>query len=80
MARIKIKDLPKDMKISKDDMRKVTGGGAYIANTNPTIDENLRTLSAFTESTITLDMIADSIAAQTKTETTTKTKVPYTTK
>ncbi len=29
MARIKIEDLPKDMKISKNDMRKITGG-AYI--------------------------------------------------
>lgn len=26
MARIKIKDLPKDMKISKEEMRKVFGG------------------------------------------------------
>ena len=26
MARIKINDLPKDMKISKEDMRKITGG------------------------------------------------------
>ena len=26
MARIEINDLPKDMKISKDDMRKLTGG------------------------------------------------------
>ena len=26
MARIKIEDLPKDMKISKKDMRKITGG------------------------------------------------------
>jgi len=26
MARIKIKDLPKDKKISKEEMRKVTGG------------------------------------------------------
>ena len=31
MARIKIKDLPKDMKISRDDMRKVIGGGVYAA-------------------------------------------------
>ena len=30
MARIKIEDLPKDMKISKNDMRKITGG-AYLA-------------------------------------------------
>ena len=26
MARIKIKDLPKDMKISKEEMKKVVGG------------------------------------------------------
>ena len=26
MARIKFNDLPKDMKISRDDMRKITGG------------------------------------------------------
>ena len=26
MARIKIYDLPKDMKISKDDLRKIVGG------------------------------------------------------
>ncbi|MBW2063272.1 MAG: hypothetical protein JRI95_17145 [Deltaproteobacteria bacterium] len=26
MARIKIKDLPKDMKISKDEMKKIMGG------------------------------------------------------
>ena len=26
MARIKIKDLPKDMKVSKDEMRKIMGG------------------------------------------------------
>ncbi len=33
MARIKIEDLPKDMKISKNDMRKITGGtdlGTYL--------------------------------------------------
>jgi len=28
MARIKINDLPKDMKISKSDMRKITGGAS----------------------------------------------------
>ncbi len=32
MARIKIEDLPKDMKISKNDMRKITGG-ALITKT-----------------------------------------------
>ncbi len=26
MARIKVKDLPKDMKISKDEMKRVKGG------------------------------------------------------
>lgn len=29
MARIKIKDLPKDMKVSKEEMRKVMGGLEY---------------------------------------------------
>ena len=33
MARIKIEDLPNDMKISKDDMRKITGG-AYIGDSS----------------------------------------------
>jgi hypothetical protein len=28
MARIKIKDLPKDMKISTDEMRRIHGGGS----------------------------------------------------
>ncbi|MBW2060986.1 MAG: hypothetical protein JRI95_05405 [Deltaproteobacteria bacterium] len=39
MPRIKIKDLPKDMTISKEDMKKVTGGdpgygriGQYLSN------------------------------------------------
>lgn len=31
MTRIKINDLPKDMKISRDDMRKVIGGGVTAA-------------------------------------------------
>ena len=30
MARIKIKDLPKDMKISKEEMKKVVGGAYNI--------------------------------------------------
>ncbi len=30
MARIKINDLPKDMKISKEDMRRITGGGLIM--------------------------------------------------
>ncbi len=29
MAKIKIKDLPKDMKIGKEEMRKVSGGGFF---------------------------------------------------
>lgn len=29
MARIKIKDLPKDMKVSKEEMRKIRGGYYY---------------------------------------------------
>lgn len=30
MVRIKIKDLPKDMKISKEEMKKITGGVAIF--------------------------------------------------
>ena len=30
MARIKISDLPKDMKISKDEMKRVLGGGSTL--------------------------------------------------
>ncbi|MBW1710486.1 MAG: hypothetical protein JRG97_12835 [Deltaproteobacteria bacterium] len=30
MAKIKIKDLPKDKKISKEEMKKVTGGLAIL--------------------------------------------------
>ncbi len=33
MARIKIKDLPKDLKISKEEMNKVMGG-AFFLQTN----------------------------------------------
>lgn len=33
MTRIKIKDLPKDMKVSKNNMRKITGG-TYIEDLN----------------------------------------------
>ena len=31
MARIKIEDLPKDKKFSKEEMRKVMGGGIFLA-------------------------------------------------
>ena len=40
MARIKIKDLPKDRKISKEEMRKVVGGafgGTSTYSFNPTL-------------------------------------------
>ncbi|MBW1709593.1 MAG: hypothetical protein JRG97_03310 [Deltaproteobacteria bacterium] len=30
MARIKIKDLPKDQKISKEELKRVYGGAAYL--------------------------------------------------
>ena len=30
MARIKIKDLPKDMKFTKEEMKKVKGGGYLV--------------------------------------------------
>ena len=36
MARIKINDLPKDMKISKEDMRKITGGALRKVSVSPT--------------------------------------------
>lgn len=37
MARIKIKDLPRDAKISKEEMRKVHGGGwiSWLWTDNP---------------------------------------------
>jgi hypothetical protein len=37
MARIKIKDLPKDQKISKEEMKKVHGGGwiSWLWTDNP---------------------------------------------
>ncbi|MBW2092594.1 MAG: type VI secretion system tube protein Hcp [Deltaproteobacteria bacterium] len=30
MARLKIKDLPKDQKISKEELKRIRGGAAYI--------------------------------------------------
>jgi len=30
MARIKVKDIPKDQKISKDELKRIRGGAAYI--------------------------------------------------
>jgi type VI protein secretion system component Hcp len=30
MARIKIKDLPKDMKVSKEEMKSIKGGALFI--------------------------------------------------
>jgi len=42
MARIKIKDLPKDMKISTDELRRVRGGGSGGED---------RTLSLFSNTT-----------------------------
>jgi hypothetical protein len=35
MARIKIKDLPRDRKIDKKEMKKITGGGIVIEEKNP---------------------------------------------
>lgn len=32
MARIKINDIPRDQKISKDEMRKITGGVSFSRN------------------------------------------------
>lgn len=29
MARIKVKDIPKDQKISKDELKRIRGGGAF---------------------------------------------------
>ena len=31
MARIKIKDLPKDLKVSKEELKRIRGGIMYIA-------------------------------------------------
>ena len=30
MARIKVKDIPKDQKISKDELKRIRGGAAFI--------------------------------------------------
>ena len=38
MARIEIKDLPKDMKISRDNMRKVIGGGVTLTSISDEMD------------------------------------------
>lgn len=37
MARIKIKDLPRDKKISKEEMKKIRGGGvlSWLLTDNP---------------------------------------------
>jgi bacteriocin-like protein len=35
MARIEIKDLPRDKKIDKKEMKKITGGGIAIEDKNP---------------------------------------------
>ena len=32
MSRIKIKDIPRDQKISKEDLKKVRGGAAFAKN------------------------------------------------
>ena len=39
MARIKIKDLPKDMKISKKEMKKVVGGALITGTADVKISE-----------------------------------------
>jgi hypothetical protein len=46
MARIKIKDLPKDMKVSKENMRKIMGGGTY---TSPIDVRGISSLSVSTK-------------------------------
>ena len=38
MARVRIDDLPKDTKISKEEMKKVVGG-LYLGNFTATLDE-----------------------------------------
>ena len=38
MARIKIKDIPKDQKINKDEMKKVIGGALGTFNSSLTFD------------------------------------------
>jgi hypothetical protein len=43
MARIKIKDLPKDMKVSKEELRMIRGGGTTIFKQQPISLDNDRT-------------------------------------
>lgn len=35
MARIKINDLPKDQKVSKDELKKIFGGATLLQNSSP---------------------------------------------
>ena len=71
MARIKIKDLPKDMKISKSDMRKITGGAAI--STGIDYEEQLRWLEEQINPKVTLSMISDSYKSESTTSSNTKT-------
>jgi len=36
MVRIKIKDLPRDVKVGRDEMKKILGGGSVMIGTWPT--------------------------------------------
>lgn len=36
MVRIKIKDLPRDVKVSSEEMKRITGGGRIMIGTWPT--------------------------------------------
>ncbi|MBW2062586.1 MAG: hypothetical protein JRI95_13640 [Deltaproteobacteria bacterium] len=45
MARIKIKDLPKDQKISKGEMKKVMGGAFFTSLTQDTKLASWRTIA-----------------------------------
>ena len=45
MARIKIKDLPKDQKISKGEMKKVMGGVFFTSLTQDTNAASWRTIA-----------------------------------
>jgi hypothetical protein len=68
MARIKIKDLPRDMKISAEEMKRVRGGIALTTNTLlntmdlNTIDHKIDSLSLKIEdSAITRDLASNDL-------------------
>ena len=48
MARIKIKDLPKDMKVSKEEMRKIRGGLLQVASKSSSISRIVPTYPTYT--------------------------------